>query len=341
MSYVQFLPVGQDVTAEAARSLRGEHDLQWANAPAASQWAGWVTAIPHTTGGGGVHGALAIGDAAKLVLPFVTLHPSCESLSYGAVQVTEAAWDRFISTSSEMLIELRRSTAHAYSYAQYASAMHSAEWTDAQSAAMTLRADDLEGVDAYRTAGDGASDAGVGWLVVLTLGELTRPDGRLEPMSQLMHALGCHASRGTRASAPFRRAAAAVEAAAERNDGVGLDTDDDVAAAVANLLRQAAMPPELRVLPPAAARLRAVRQELAHPIADPEQVRLLSERAITAVTLHPSLRALLGASRSGDAAPMAPGLAAALLRDVAMRGDVVGPSAPFGPSALRRLAAAT
>eukprot|EP00965_Chrysotila_dentata_P166952 5512738-Pleurochrysis_carterae.AAC.1 len=38
---------------------------------------------------------------------------------------------------------------------------------------------------------------------------------------------------------------------------------------------------------------------------------------------------------------MAPGLAAALLRDVAMRGDVLIAAAPLGPSALRRLAAAT
>eukprot|EP00965_Chrysotila_dentata_P007011 228544-Pleurochrysis_carterae.AAC.1 len=62
------------------------------------------------------------------------------------------------------------------------------------------------------------------------------------------------------------------------------------------------MPPELRVVPSQAARLRAVKQELVAPRSDPDFARLLAERVATAVTLHAPLRALLGVDPSGTAA---------------------------------------
>eukprot|EP00965_Chrysotila_dentata_P165212 5454902-Pleurochrysis_carterae.AAC.1 len=58
---------------------------------------------------------MAQGDAAMLTLPHVKLSEECNAYSYGAVQLTEQAWGRFTSASSDMLQELRRSTAHAFS----------------------------------------------------------------------------------------------------------------------------------------------------------------------------------------------------------------------------------
>eukprot|EP00965_Chrysotila_dentata_P169163 5585722-Pleurochrysis_carterae.AAC.1 len=81
------------------------------------------------------------------------------------------------------------------------------------------------------------------------------------------------------------------------------------------------MPPELRILPSPAARLRRVKQELAAPRSDPDYARLLAERVATAVTLHAPLRALLGVDPSGTAAAVGVARAVEMLRDVAVRGQ--------------------
>eukprot|EP00965_Chrysotila_dentata_P028464 945671-Pleurochrysis_carterae.AAC.1 len=101
------------------------------------------------------------------------------------------------------------------------------------------------------------------------------------------------------------------------------------------------MPPELRVLPSHAARLRAVKQELTSPRSDPDLCRLLAERVATAVTLHAPLLSLLGVDPSGTAAAVGVARAVEMLRDVAVRGQVASATDPFGPSALWRLATAT
>eukprot|EP00965_Chrysotila_dentata_P142334 4705944-Pleurochrysis_carterae.AAC.1 len=122
-------------------------------------------------------------------------------------------------------------------------------------------------------------------------------------MARLMHALGCHASAAARSGRRFVSAVAALSAAADQHDGgLGFGADDEEAAAVVNLLKQSAMPPELRVLSSHAARLRAVKQELTSPRSDPDLCRLLAERIATAVTLHTPLRSLLGVDPSGTAA---------------------------------------
>eukprot|EP00965_Chrysotila_dentata_P224387 6194147-Pleurochrysis_carterae.AAC.2 len=161
-------------------------------------------------------------------------------------------------------------------------------------------------------------------------------------MARLLHALGCHASVTARSSRRCVAAAAALLAAADQHDGgLGFSAEEEEAAAVVNLLKQSAMPPELRILPSPAARLRAVKQELAAPRSDPDLARLLAERVATAVTLHAPLRALLGVDPSGTGAAV--GVARAvvkMLRDVAVRGQVISATEPFGPSAMRRLATA-
>eukprot|EP00965_Chrysotila_dentata_P107554 3553615-Pleurochrysis_carterae.AAC.1 len=81
------------------------------------------------------------------------------------------------------------------------------------------------------------------------------------------------------------------------------------------------MPPELRILPSPAARLRGVKQELAAPRSDPDYAHLLAERVATAVTLHATLRALLGVDRSGTATAVGVARAVEMLRDVAVRGQ--------------------
>eukprot|EP00965_Chrysotila_dentata_P041117 1364321-Pleurochrysis_carterae.AAC.1 len=91
-----------------------------------------------------------------------------------------------------MVQELRRSTAHAYSYAEYTEHMAQADWTEEQQSRLTLRPADLEVTDAFRLTQDTGQDAPVAWMLQTSLGELVDADGRLEPMARLVHALGCH-----------------------------------------------------------------------------------------------------------------------------------------------------
>eukprot|EP00965_Chrysotila_dentata_P069334 2290860-Pleurochrysis_carterae.AAC.1 len=177
-----------------------------------------------------------------------------------------------------MLQELRRSTAHAYSYAEYSERMSQAEWSAEQQSQLTLRPSDLEVTDVFRLTQEAGQDTPVAWLLRTSLGELVDTDGRLEPMARLLHALGCHASNTARSSRRFAAAAAVLLAAADQHDGgLGFSAEEEEAAAVVNLLKQSAVPPELRVLPSQAARLRAVKQELVAPRNDPDLARLLAE----------------------------------------------------------------
>eukprot|EP00965_Chrysotila_dentata_P066884 2214254-Pleurochrysis_carterae.AAC.1 len=57
-----------------------------------------------------------------------------------------------------MVQELRRSTAHAYSYAEYTERMSQADWSDERRAQLTLRLSDLESTDAFRLGQEADQD---------------------------------------------------------------------------------------------------------------------------------------------------------------------------------------